>query len=101
MVRNPRMLMVCGLLVAATGLAIGSRPIAASGDDALGAALLSAIVPGFGLLASREDIDSLGYARTLPPPSVSSATDTPPLDLSGREPRGPRGPRDERVERGR
>lgn len=92
MVRNPRMLMMCGLLAAATGLALGSRPPVPA-DGPLGSALLAALVPGFGLWAAQ---DWTAPRAIDAPASAAAAGDAPavPIDLEGRHPRRPRSPRD-------
>lgn len=84
MVRNPRMVMLCGLLAAATGIALGSRigPVATPEP---GLALFS-IAPGLAGLRA-------WWPRTAQPtpPSVASRSIADGPSLEGdRQPRGPR-----------
>ncbi len=87
MVRNPRMLMMCGLLAVATGAVLGSHVAPqAQGNDLSLLALMPGLV-GVGMLES--------HAWNKP----TTATPAPPVvsdvPLEGhRQPRGPRESRD-------
>ncbi|GAB6195506.1 hypothetical protein [Lysobacter xanthus] len=91
MVRNPRTVMMCGLLVLAMGMALGSR--VAPGPD-----VTATPAPGPWLLeqvfGSPKSMRPAPVAAT--PIDVAASADAPGLE-GHRHPRGPRSPRD--VER--
>ena len=102
MVRNARVVMMCGLLAAATGLALsgGAIPVVRRGPSA--SDVLAMLVPGLGLWSSRALLDAPAVAA--PALHASSPdTDVTPRDVDdaptlegAREPRQPRGPREGR-----
>lgn len=97
MVRNSRTVMMCGLLAAAVGLALGSRvTVSGSGDAAV-----PSLLPW--MLGQLEDRAPAASRYVAPPAPVASpvspwirAADAGPVGLEGhRRPRGPRIARDD------
>lgn len=104
MVRNPRMLVMCGLLAAATALALGGGAVPVmQGGGPSAAQALAMMVPGLGLWSSRAWVDAnfVHAPAAVPgqqldaPPARSVDIDPAPLD-GVRQPRQPRMPRESR-----
>lgn len=92
MVRNPRLVMMCGVVAVALGVALGSRPVSAPADEPSPQTLLGLLVPGAALWAQ------LG-AQALPEPrrpvvQPAEVASVAPFDPGARSPRQPRQSRD-------
>jgi hypothetical protein len=96
MVRNPRTLMMCGLLALATGMALGSRiaPTATGLAPAATPAFAQRVAASGGPWATRE---APAYTTAAPAPAPAETTVDTPLDAAtapgiegGRQPRMPR-----------
>ena len=100
MVRNPRMVMMCGLLAVAMAVSLGSRPVVASGDEASAMTLLGALVPGAALWAGL-GMEALSTPSPAPVAMAPPAPQTVAFDPGARQPRQSRQPRDAFVREAR
>lgn len=96
MVRNTRVLMMCGLLATATAIALGGSAIPATRGEPAWSQVLAMLVPGLGLWSTRnwvaEDVLRTRPAVITAPHAVAEE----PFEDGAREPRQPREPREGR-----